>query len=234
MEEKGSYIFWRRKREREVDKVATGMAPLSPLNHQGVTYPLREKESTKTALETGISSPEEKTHIQRNEDGDTLEISREARRLLEKTEEEAEEETEIEGSKEKLSVEEKQEVRQLAQRDSEVRAHENAHVVASGRIMASSPVYTFEQGPDGKLYAVAGEVRFRTPPAKSPREKLEIAQQLRHMALAPASPSSKDRMVAAKAAQQETQARLELQMEKDQDSLLKASEDQAVAESLEA
>lgn len=123
-----------------------------------------------------------------NTDGDSVEISKEAR---------------------ERQLEERQ-IRELQQRDREVRNHEQAHVVASGRIPVSGPIYTYEKGPDGRMYAVGGEVNFRMPPAQSPQEKIDLAQQLRRMALAPAQPSTKDRMVAAQAAQKISQARMEL------------------------
>lgn len=130
-----------------------------------------------------------------NTHGDKVEISKEAR------ERQAEE----------------RETRELQQRDREVRNHEQAHIVASGRIPVSGPIYTYEKGPDGRMYAVAGEVNFRLPPTQSPKEKLELAQQLRRMALAPAQPSPKDRMVAAKAAQKVSNARIEMMKERQEE-----------------
>lgn len=105
------------------------------------------------------------------------------------------------------------EIQKLQQRDREVRNHEQAHVVASGRIAVSGPTYTYKKGPDGRMYAVGGKVNFHMPNAQSPQEKIELAQQLRRMALAPAQPSTKDRMVAAQATQKISQARLELAKE---------------------
>ncbi len=49
------------------------------------------------------------------------------------------------------------EIAQLSSRDQEVRAHEQTHAAVGGRY-ADAPSYTYERGPDGKRYAIAGEV----------------------------------------------------------------------------
>lgn len=102
-------------------------------------------------------------------------------------------------------------IRDLAARDREVRAHEAAHAAVGGRY-AGSPSYTFQRGPDGVNYAVAGEVPISLPSSSSadPEEALAAAQQVRRAALAPATPSTQDRAVAAQAAQIELQARADI------------------------
>ncbi len=105
--------------------------------------------------------------------------------------------------------EEQQEVRKLAARDREVRTHEAAHAAVGGQY-AGSPSYSFETGPDGRRYAVGGEVPFDMSPV--PGDSIATAQKaetIRRAALAPASPSSQDRMVAAKASRLAAKARLE-------------------------
>gem|GEM_PF-5594133 len=104
-------------------------------------------------------------------------------------------------------------VAKLQQQDREIRQHEQAHLAAIGRIPTSGPIYRLAKGPDGRLYVIGGRVNFLMPPAQSAQEKLELARQLRKMALAPAQPSAKDRSVAAQAAQQINQARRELAAE---------------------
>ncbi len=113
-----------------------------------------------------------------------------------------------------LSKEELKAVRELQVRDRQVRAHEQAHVSASGRIATSAPNYEFETGPDGRKYAVGGSVSYNVPPASTPEEELLLAQQLRRMALAPMDPSPKDRATAAKAAVKEAKANREIREEK--------------------
>jgi hypothetical protein len=100
----------------------------------------------------------------------------------------------------------------LAQRDREVRAHEQAHMAAAGPYARGGPTYTFQHGPDGRLYAVAGEVAIDTAPVPGdPEETLRKAQRVRAAALAPAEPSSQDRAVASAAARMASAAQAEIQ-----------------------
>ncbi len=105
---------------------------------------------------------------------------------------------------------ERDQIQELAARDREVRAHEQAHAAVAGQY-AGSPTYSFVRGPDGVSYAVGGEVSIDTSPIPGdPEATLRKAQQLRRAANAPADPSSQDGSVAAQAAQMEQQARAEL------------------------
>jgi len=106
--------------------------------------------------------------------------------------------------------EEARELQKLAARDREVRAHEAAHAAVGGRL-AGSPSYTYEAGPNGQRYAVAGEVNIDTRSGSQDPEKIiEKAQQVRRAALAPAQPSARDMAVAAEASAMEAAARSEL------------------------
>lgn len=110
-----------------------------------------------------------------------------------------------------LSAAEQEQVRALRNRDREVRAHERAHLAAAGPHARGGARYTFETGPDGRSYAVAGEVRIDTTPVPDdPQATLIKAQQVRRAALAPAQPSPQDRRVAAEAAAMASRARNEL------------------------
>lgn len=101
-------------------------------------------------------------------------------------------------------------VAELRRRDREVRAHEQAHQAAAGGLARGGPSYEFERGPDGKLYAVSGEVSIDTSEVRGdPRATIRKMQQVRRAALAPASPSAQDRQIAAEAAQKERDARTE-------------------------
>lgn len=104
-----------------------------------------------------------------------------------------------------LSPEEKRVVSQLQSRDAEVRAHEQAHIAASGGL-ASGASYSYQEGPDGRRYAVGGEVGISMSSGSTPDETIQKAQQVRSAALAPAQPSGQDRAVAAAASQMEAQA----------------------------
>lgn len=122
-----------------------------------------------------------------------------------------------EGREEKTSPRETQQLRQeqleiaeLASRDREVRAHEQAHAAVGGAY-AGAPTYTYSRGPDGKRYAIGGEVSIDSSPIPNdPEATLRKMELVQRAALAPAEPSAQDRRVAAQAAAQATQARAEL------------------------
>lgn len=107
---------------------------------------------------------------------------------------------------EPLSPEEEDEVRKLQARDQEVRAHEEAHKAAAGDLALSGPTYDYETGPDGRDYAVGGEVQIALKSGRTPEETVKNAQRARRAALAPAEPSAQDLKVAAEAAQMEAEA----------------------------
>lgn len=111
---------------------------------------------------------------------------------------------------EELSKEEQQQVEELRARDREVRQHEQAHKAAAGQYATSGPTYSFQQGPDGRRYAVGGEVGIDTSKAETPEATIRKMQQVRRAALAPAEPSAQDRRVAARATQTASAARAEL------------------------
>ncbi|MDD3354653.1 putative metalloprotease CJM1_0395 family protein [Zoogloea sp.] len=109
-----------------------------------------------------------------------------------------------------LSEADLQLVNQLKARDREVRAHEMAHLAAGAGIVTGGVSYSYQSGPDGRRYAVGGEVRISLSPGRTPEETLAKADQIRAAALAPAEPSGQDRKVAADAAQMAAVARAEL------------------------
>ncbi|MDR2015563.1 MAG: hypothetical protein LBP99_08110 [Azoarcus sp.] len=101
-------------------------------------------------------------------------------------------------------------VEELKSTDRAVRAHEAAHMAAGGSLVTSGASFSYETGPDGQRYAVAGEVGIDTSKGRTPEETLTRAQQIRAAALAPADPSGQDRAVAAAASQMATEARAEI------------------------
>lgn len=110
-----------------------------------------------------------------------------------------------------LSAQERQQVEQLQQRDREVRQHEAAHTHSAGQHARGGARFTYEAGPDGKRYAVGGEVSIDTSAVPNdPQATLAKARTIRRAALAPADPSAQDRAVAAEAARLEQQAMREL------------------------
>jgi len=109
-----------------------------------------------------------------------------------------------------LSVEEQQEVDRLKKADLEVKAHERAHMAAGAGLVSGGASYQYQRGPDGKSYAVSGEVKIDISREKDPRDTITKMQQVKRAALAPAQPSAQDRSIAARASQIEAEARIEL------------------------
>lgn len=110
-----------------------------------------------------------------------------------------------------LTPEQEAEVAKLQARDAEVRTHEAAHLSAAGPYAQGGASYTYETGPDGRRYAVGGEVSIDASPVSGdPQATIAKMQTIRNAALAPASPSSQDYKVAAAASREEAKARMEL------------------------
>ena len=118
------------------------------------------------------------------------------------------------GSSQELTESEEKQVRELKKRDAEVRAHEQAHARVGGSY-ASAPTYEFQAGPDGKSYAVGGEVQIDAAPIPGKPEatirKLDIVIRA---ALAPSEPSSQDLQVAATARENKIKAQAEVRAQK--------------------
>ncbi len=112
------------------------------------------------------------------------------------------------GTGEALSEEEQSEVADLQERDTTVRAHEAAHLAAAGGYARGAAEYTYKAGPDGKQYAVGGEVQIDTSEVPdNPEATVRKMETVRAAALAPADPSGQDRSVAAEASAAITKAR---------------------------
>jgi len=120
--------------------------------------------------------------------------SKEQKKLEGQEEEKAVEES---SSVEKLSEDEKRLVADLQSRDAEVRAHEAAH--QSGGASTGGASYTYQKGPDGKMYAIGGEVSVSFSTGSTPQETIANAQAVIASALAPADPSAQDMAVASSA-----------------------------------
>ncbi|MGB3212644.1 MAG: putative metalloprotease CJM1_0395 family protein [Desulforhopalus sp.] len=125
-----------------------------------------------------------------------------------------------EGS-ESLSQQEMVQLRQLKQRDSEVRSHEQAHLSAAGQYARGGASFTYQKGPDGSSYAIGGEVGIDVSKESSPSATIAKMQTIKRAALAPANPSGADKRIAAQATIQENKARQEL-LEDRQEELLSA------------
>jgi hypothetical protein len=105
------------------------------------------------------------------------------------------------------------EVAQLKSTDQQVRSHEAAHLAAAGSLASGGAQFTYEAGPDGARYAVAGEVNISVSEGRTPEETLQRAEQIRRAPLAPADPSAQDLSVAAMAAEMEAKARQQIASE---------------------
>lgn len=108
-----------------------------------------------------------------------------------------------------LDPEQQQRVTELQRADREVRAHESAHKAVGGSL-AGSIGLSYETGPDGRQYAVGGEVGIDSGPEKDPKATITKMQRVIAAALAPANPSSQDRAVAAQAQSRMAAAQAEL------------------------
>ena len=104
-------------------------------------------------------------------------------------------------SRNELSEAEREVVRELKDRDRDVRQHEQKHLAAAGGLAKGGPRYHYQIGPDGKPYAVGGEVQIDTSPVPgNPEATRNKAEQIRRAALAPGDASGPDLAVAQSAA----------------------------------
>ncbi len=133
------------------------------------------------------------------------------------------------GSSNELSEDEERLVRDLASRDSEVRAHEAAHQAAGGGMVGAAS-YTYQQGPDGKMYAIGGEVSVSMKSGSTPQETIANARQLATAAMAVGDPSPQDHAVAASARIMAMKAEQQLAKEKQEESLGKETYAQQASE----
>ena len=77
------------------------------------------------------------------------------------------------GPANELTAEQQREVERLATEDRRVRAHEQSHVAAAGPYATGGPTFEYVTGPDGRQYAVAGEVQDQdtAPVEETPRRR---------------------------------------------------------------
>ena len=102
-------------------------------------------------------------------------------------------------------------IAKLEARNREVIAHEAAHMASAGAYIKGGASYTYQIGPDGKPYAIGGEVSVDMSPVPgNPRATITKMMAIRAAALSPDEPSGQDASVAAEAAQIEAQARAQL------------------------
>lgn len=99
-------------------------------------------------------------------------------------------------------------VAQLRRIDTQVRAHEAAHQSVGGSLVGGAS-FSYQTGPDGKQYAVGGDVPVdMSTSGDQPAAVITKMQQVQAAAMAPADPSGQDYAVAAQAAQVAAQAQI--------------------------
>ncbi|MCG3652149.1 hypothetical protein L5F32_07680 [Aliarcobacter butzleri] len=79
-------------------------------------------------------------------------------------------------------------------KDNEVKTHEQTH--ASGAATTSAINYNYQVGPDGKLYAIGGSVRFDTSIPKDPQSAKVKMDQLQSASSSVSSLSGADASIA--------------------------------------
>ncbi|GHE96828.1 putative metalloprotease CJM1_0395 family protein [Thalassotalea profundi] len=172
--------------------------------NEAINFAQLQKQSeleNKTISDEQSPHQEEQQNAEQDSDSKSTQASNESG-------EENSESSEID--KKGLDFAEQQEVTELKRRDLEVRSHEQAHAAAGGAT-TGAPSYTFEVGPDGKRYAVEGEVSVDLSTVEgNPRATIAKMQKVYSAALAPANPSVQDTRVANQAAQLIAQAQSEL------------------------
>ncbi len=199
-------------------------------NHQRevITQPAAVSQS---AAEKGVASEREraKSPAQQNEQVDFADIQKKAERqnstinddqesedqtseqfANNKQQTENTEKSAVDTSEQETDPAVEQKIKELKLRDQEVRTHEQAHASVGGAA-TGSPSFTYEVGPDGKKYAVEGEVSVDVSVVNNdPRATIRKMQNVYKAALAPVNPSAQDRKVANSAARAIVEAQGEL------------------------
>ena len=109
-----------------------------------------------------------------------------------------------------LTPEQERQVAELREIDRRVREHEAAHIRAGRGVVTSGANFTYTYGPDGKRYAVAGEVGIDTSPESKPQDNIDKGIRIQEAALAPKDPSSQDYKVAGVGGRLEAKGRSDL------------------------
>lgn len=113
-----------------------------------------------------------------------------------------------------LTEEELEMIEELKRRDLEVRTHEQAHLAAAGDLAIGGPTYEYQRGPDGKRYAVGGQVNIDVSEVPNDPEATVVkAGRIKRAALAPAEPSAQDRRIASRADAMKSSAQAEIRQE---------------------
>lgn len=171
---------------------------------------LPDNSPTGEIKDEAIISDEAKTLLAKDQNGTLPDKSSDNVKTEDQGTEKSKEKDTLPQPKRELTPEQEQEVAKLKARDVEVKAHEQAHIAAAAGISTSAPTYEYQTGPDGKEYAIGGEVSVSFVAGKDPAQNMAHAEAMKAAALAPAQPSSQDIAVAADAEKIIAEARQEL------------------------
>ncbi|MFT6268139.1 MAG: hypothetical protein ACJAVV_000944 [Alphaproteobacteria bacterium] len=178
-----------------IDGLGTADAHSENSNRAAIEPAQNASNSKQTSQDGASNNNQNSQNSEKNQSNkDTVNISSEGRKAAQAE------------SSNTLSEDEKGKVQELKDRDREVRVHEQAHAAVGGQY-AGSPTYEYATGPDGKRYAVGGEVSIDVSEEQKPEDTIQKMQIVRAAALAPAEPSTQDLKVAAEASQKENEAR---------------------------
>jgi len=199
--------------------VNTANIPTEALATEAVTRPkipqptsATENTANKNTTEFAEQNKPNLENALQNEKGTS--VNEREQGAQEKNSNENQEQAADQRNEQELDSEQLAQVRQLQSRDREVRAHEQAHAAAGGSL-TGAPSLNFTTGPDGRRYAVSGEVSIDVSAVSGdPAATIRKLEQVQRAALAPANPSSQDRSVASSAATSINQARSELNVER--------------------
>ncbi len=112
---------------------------------------------------------------------------------------------------------EEEKVRDLEERDRQVRQREEAHARAAGNLAKGGPRYTYEIGPDGKRYAVEGHTEIQVKSGNTPEERLRNARRAQQAARAGGGMTPQSARVANEAKREAEKAREEIEEERSGD-----------------
>lgn len=131
-----------------------------------------------------------------------------------------------------LTAEQLRIVRELQAIDRRVREHEAAHLRAGRGVVTSGANFNYVYGPDGRQYAVSGEVGIDTAPERKPEANIDKGERIQAAALAPREPSEQDYRVAAVGAQLESRGRADLAVQQAEQRAVEAEQGRAERERL--
>ncbi|MBQ4839541.1 MULTISPECIES: putative metalloprotease CJM1_0395 family protein [Pseudoalteromonas] len=172
------------------------------------------------ATENKALQDNDKSRTAEHDSQDTYDANgqlKDSKSINERGDEKGDGQKESQASEEELSEREQaqqeqdeQQLKELKDRDREVKLHEQAHARVGGQY-AGAPSYEYQRGPDGNNYAVGGQVMIDVAPVEGdPQQTIEKMQTVRAAALAPAEPSGADRAIAADATSKIATAQAEL------------------------